>query len=45
MEDYKTGEIYKSIIENPGWTDFLVRDFEVNAEATEIQNRLKEKAA
>ena len=45
MEDYKAGEIYKSIIENPDWTDFLVRDFEVHAEATEIQNRLKEKAA
>ena len=45
MEDYKAGEIYKSIIENPDWTDFLVRDFEVHAEATEIQNRFNEKAA
>ena len=45
LEDYKASEIYKSIIENPDWTEFLVRDFEVHAEATEIQNRLKEKAA
>ena len=44
MEAYKAGEIYKSIIENPDWTNFFVRDFEVHAEAAEIQHRLKENA-
>ncbi len=45
MEVYKKGEIFKSIIENPDWSDFVVRDFEVHAEALEIQKNLKEKAA
>ena len=45
MEAYKKGEIFKSIIENPDWSDFIVRDFEVHAEASEIQKNLKSKAA
>ena len=45
MEAYKAGEIFKSIVENPDWSNFIVRDFEVHAEASEIQKNLKGKAA
>ena len=44
MEAYKAGEIFKSIVENPDWSNFIVRDFEVHAEASEIQKNLKGKA-
>ena len=40
-----TTMVIKSIIENPDWADFVVRDFEVHAKASEIQKNLKEKAA
>ena len=45
MESYIKSKIFKSIIENPDWSDFIVRDFEVHAEASEIQKNLKSKAA
>ena len=36
------GEIYKSVIENPDWSNYLVMHYEVNAEASNIQNQLKQ---
>ena len=35
------GDIYKSIIENPDWSDHLVRNYEVYSEASKIQDELK----
>ena len=45
MESYIKSKIFKSIIENPDWSDFIVRDFEIHTETLEIQKNLKEKAA
>ena len=45
MESYLKGKIFKSIIENLDWSDFIVRDFEIHTEISEIQKNLKEKAA
>ncbi|WP_435229304.1 YdhR family protein [Pseudopelagicola sp. nBUS_20] len=41
MDAYKVGDIYNSIIDNPDWSNHLVRDYEVHAGASEIQNKLK----
>ena len=45
MESYIKGEIFKSIIENPDWSNFIERDFEIHTETSEIQKNLKQKAA
>ena len=45
MESYIKSKIFKSIIENPDWSDFIVRNFEIHTETLEIQKNLKEKAA
>lgn len=45
LEAYKQGEIYKSIVENPEWTNFKISQFEVYGEASEIQEKLKSQAA
>ena len=42
LQAYMDGEIYKSVIENPDWSNYLVRLYEVNAEASNIQNQLKQ---
>ncbi len=44
MEYYINGEIFKSIIENSDLSDFIVRDFEIHTETSEIQKNLKENA-
>lgn len=42
MEAYMAGDIYKSVIENPEWSNHLVRHFEVHEEASNIQQQLKQ---
>jgi hypothetical protein len=39
------GDVFKMIMENPDWSDHMVRSYEVHAEATEIQEQAKVKAA
>ena len=41
LENYLAGDIYASVEGNPDWSDFLVRQFEVHAEASAIQRSLK----
>ena len=41
LDAYMSGDIYKSIIENPDWSDHLVRSYEVHADASKIQDELK----
>lgn len=41
LDAYKQSEIFKSIVQNPDWRRLSVSEFEVLAEATEIQKRLK----
>ena len=41
LDAYMSGDIYKSIIENPDWSDHLVRNYEVHADASKIQDELK----
>ena len=41
LDAYMKGDIYKSIIENPDWSDHLVRNYEVHSEASKIQDELK----
>ena len=42
LKAYMSGDIFKSVIENPDWSDHLVRHYEVHSEASEIQNMLKQ---
>ena len=44
LEAYKQGDIYKSILANPDWTNLQISEFEVLGEATEIQEKLKSQA-
>jgi hypothetical protein len=39
------GDVFKMIMENPDWSDHLVRSYEVHAEATEIQEQAKANTA
>ena len=41
LDAYMSGEIYKSVLENPHWSNHLVRHYEVHEEASNIQNKLK----
>jgi len=41
LKAYMDGEIYKSVIENPDWSNHLVRHYEVHAEASNIQDQIK----
>ena len=41
LEAYMAGDIYKSVLENPDWSNHLVRHYEVHEEASNIQNKLK----
>lgn len=45
LDAYKQGDIYRSIINNPDWTNITASEFEVLDEATEIQERLKSSPA
>ena len=40
LQSYMAGEIYKSVIENPDWSNHLVRHYEVHAEASKIQDQI-----
>ena len=42
LDAYMSGDIYKSVLENPHWSNHLVRHYEVHAEASNIQNKLKQ---
>ena len=42
LQAYMDGEIFKSVIENQDWSNHLVRHYEVHAEASNIQNQLKQ---
>ena len=42
LRAYMDSEIYKSVIENPDWSNHLVRHYEVHSEASNIQNQLKQ---
>ena len=41
LDAYLSGDIYKSVMENPHWSNYLVRHYEVQDEASNIQNKLK----
>jgi hypothetical protein len=45
LNAYLDSDIYKSIIENPDWSNHLIRHYEVHSEASEIQNMIKKGAA
>ena len=45
LNAYLDSDIYKSIIENPDWSNHLIRNYEVHSEASEIQNMIKKGAA
>ena len=45
LNAYLDSDIYKSIIENPDWSNHLIRHYEVHSEAAEIQNMIKKGAA
>ena len=42
VKAYMAGDVFKSVMENPEWTDHLVRHYEVHAEASDIQNMIKQ---
>ena len=42
LKAYMDGEIYKLVIENPDWSNHLVRHYEVHAEASKIQDQIKQ---
>ena len=44
LKAYMDGDIFKSVVENPEWSDHLVRYYEVHSEASDIQNMLKQKS-
>ena len=41
LKDYMAGDIFKSVVENPEWSDHLVRHYEVHSEASQIQDTHK----
>ena len=41
LDAYMSGDIYRSVLENPHWSNHLVRHYEVHEEASNIQNKLK----
>ena len=41
LNAYISGDIYKSVPENPHWSNHMVRHDEVHEEASNIQNKLK----
>ena len=45
LDAYMAGDVFKMIMENPDWSDHMVRSYEVHAEATEIQKQAKANAA
>ena len=38
LKDYMAGDIFKSVVENPEWSNHLVRHYEVHSEASQIQD-------
>ena len=38
LKAYMAGDIFKSVVENPEWSDHLVRHYEVHSEASQIQD-------
>ena len=45
LDAYMAGDVFKMIMENPDWSDHMVRSYEVHAEATEIQEQAKANTA
>ena len=41
LKAYMAGDIFKSVVENPEWSDHLVRHYEVHSEASQIQDSQK----
>ena len=41
LKAYMAGDIFKSVVENPEWSDHLVRHYEVHSEASQIQDTHK----
>ena len=41
LKAYMAGDIFKSVVENPKWSDHLVRHYEVHSEASQIQDSQK----
>ena len=44
VKAYMAGDVFKSVVENPEWSDHLVRHYEVHSEASDIQNMIKRNA-
>ena len=44
VDAYMAGDIFKMIMENPDWPDYLVRICEVHAKAAKIQKQAKANA-
>ena len=42
VEAYMASDVFKSVVENPEWSDHLVRHYEVHSEASDIQNKIKQ---
>ena len=38
LKAYMAGDIFKSVVKNPEWSDHLVRHYEVHSEASKIQD-------
>ena len=38
LKAYMASDIFKSVVENPEWSDHLVRHYEVHSEASQIQD-------
>ena len=45
VKAYMAGDVFKSVVENPEWSDHLVRHYEVHSEASDIQNKIKQSKA
>jgi hypothetical protein len=45
LNAYLDSDIYKSIIENPDWSNHLIRHYEVHSEASETHHMIKKGAA
>ena len=42
VKAYMAGDVFKSVVENPEWSDHLVRHYEVHSEASDIQTKIKQ---
>ena len=41
VKAYMARDVFKSVVENPEWSEHLVRHYEVHSEASDIQNMIK----